>query len=458
MKIRVLTFFLFTFILWSFSFAQAITPVTPGDGTLAAAIAAAAPGDILQLTGGAEYTHSSSASFAILNKPITIQVEPGSTQKAIIKLADSVSAGSYYFFMMQNGASLTLRGLDIDGIAKTDTAKSLIKFDGKPTPAASKCGTIKIENCVIHDFADYLIHGNVQSTMQGMVNDSLIINNIVAHNAQTFLGYSYVSLGYFELKNSTIYKFSSLGIKIGNEPYRKTKITPTTFIDHCTFDNFGGTDPSMDYKGIIEVKDYYFPWTITNSIFSNFQDSTKTALNFKTPQTGAVTNVINTCQWRCGVPPYTMEPLWPGYAFHDTITMDPKYKGAANGDFTLPTNSPLLTFGSDGGPIGDPRWAKPATQVRQEHTIKPLNFQLSQNYPNPFNPRTKIEFQMSNSEFVTLKVFDVLGREVAILVNEVKPPAAYQVSWNAAQLPSGVYLYRLQAANFTQTRRMILTK
>jgi hypothetical protein len=249
-----------------------------------------------------------------------------------------------------------------------------------------------------------------------------------------------------------------LGIKIGNEPYRKTKITPTTFIDHCTFDNFGGTDPGMDYKGIIEVKDYYFPWTITNSIFSNFQDSTKTALNFKTPQTSAVTNVMHTCQWRCGVPPYTTEPLWPGYVFHDTITGDPKYKDAANGDFTLPTDSPLLTFGSDGGPIGDPRWAKKTTEIRREHNTVPTDSRLSQNFPNPFNPSTEISFQVSSAGNIILKICDMLGREIALLVNENKPAGNYQVQWDAARFPSGVYFYRLQTNGFIQTRKMILKK
>jgi hypothetical protein len=86
MKKRVPCIFLFTQFLWSLAFSQTVTPIAPGDGTLAAAITAAAPGDILQLTGGAEYTHSSSANFAVLNKPITIQVEPGSAHKAIIKL------------------------------------------------------------------------------------------------------------------------------------------------------------------------------------------------------------------------------------------------------------------------------------------------------------------------------------------------------------------------------------
>ncbi len=450
---------LISIALFAASPTAAQTLVTPGDGTLAAAIAAAAPGDILQLAGGGEYTHSSSSSsFATLNKSITIQGEPGSSQKVVIRLAASVAPGSYYFFMIQHGASLTLRGLDIFGTATTDTAKSLIRFDGKPTPAEAKCRTIRIEDCLIHDFSDYIIHGNVQSTMQGMVNDSLIINNIVAYHAKTFLGYSYVSLGYFELKNSTIYGFSSLGIKIGNEPYRKTKITPTAFIDHCTFDNFGGTDPAMDYKGIIEVKDYYFPWTITNSIFSNFQDSTKTALNFKSPLAGAVTNVVNTCQWRCGVPPYTTEPLWPGFVFQDTVTIDPNHRDALNGDFTLPSGSPLLAFGPDGRPIGDPRWTTSGTSVNQNQNSSPGDYVLSQNYPNPFNPVTSIEFRVPSASQVRLTIFDLLGRESATLMNDRKEAGIYSLQWDASGYPSGMYFYQLTTGDFSTVGKMVLLK
>jgi hypothetical protein len=259
------------------------------------------------------------------------------------------------------------------------------------------------------------------------------------------------------MTQSTAFRFSSLGIKIGNEPYRKTKITPRALIDHCTFDNFGGTDPAMDYKGIIEVKDYYFPWTISNSIFSNFQDTTKTALNFKTPQACAVVTVMHTCQWRCGVPPYTTEPLWPGYEFHDTIGGDPRYADAVNGDFTLPIDSPLLTFGSDGEPIGDLRWAKKSTSAGRNVT-EPERISLSQNYPNPFNPSTEITFHLQTSGNVILKIFDMLGREIAVLAEGHRPAGSYRARWDARGCPSGIYYCRLITRESSTTRKMELLR
>ncbi|HSR18956.1 MAG TPA: T9SS type A sorting domain-containing protein, partial [Ignavibacteriaceae bacterium] len=88
----------------------------------------------------------------------------------------------------------------------------------------------------------------------------------------------------------------------------------------------------------------------------------------------------------------------------------------------------------------------------------PTEFMIIQNYPNPFNPSTTISYSILTSEFVTLKVFDVLGSEVATLVNEEKPAGSYNVNFNAINLPSGVYLYKFQAGSFIQTRKMILMK
>ena len=91
---------------------------------------------------------------------------------------------------------------------------------------------------------------------------------------------------------------------------------------------------------------------------------------------------------------------------------------------------------------------------------KPKDFLLQQNYPNPFNPSTSIQYAISSRQFVTLKVYDLLGREVATLVNEEKPAGAYNVQFtmNNVQLSSGIYLYRLQAGDYVESKKMILLK
>ncbi|MEJ2614871.1 MAG: T9SS type A sorting domain-containing protein, partial [Ignavibacteriaceae bacterium] len=88
----------------------------------------------------------------------------------------------------------------------------------------------------------------------------------------------------------------------------------------------------------------------------------------------------------------------------------------------------------------------------------PQIFNLSQNYPNPFNPVTNIEFQTVNSGPVVLKVFDILGKEVATLINEEKPAGSYTIKFIASALPSGVYFYRLQSGSYSATKKLLLLK
>lgn len=85
-------------------------------------------------------------------------------------------------------------------------------------------------------------------------------------------------------------------------------------------------------------------------------------------------------------------------------------------------------------------------------------FELKDNYPNPFNPSTTISYELAQSGFISLKIYDILGREVAILVNEKQDAGNHTVQWNAANYTSGVYFYKLSTENFEQTKRMLLTK
>lgn len=90
--------------------------------------------------------------------------------------------------------------------------------------------------------------------------------------------------------------------------------------------------------------------------------------------------------------------------------------------------------------------------------IAPDKHSLGQNYPNPFNPSTKIHYKIAQSEFINLSVYNVLGKEVAVLVNEIQLPGTYSIIFSADNLPGGVYFYKLETQNFTQTSKMLLIK
>ncbi|MBI3195084.1 MAG: T9SS type A sorting domain-containing protein [Ignavibacteriae bacterium] len=142
----------------------------------------------------------------------------------------------------------------------------------------------------------------------------------------------------------------------------------------------------------------------------------------------------------------------------------------------LPGNTYTYTFTIHNGNMyagtsGNGVWKRPLTDVLEVKEIAsgiPTGFSLEQNYPNPFNPTTNFEFRIVNFSakggsasgggLVTLKVFDILGREVATLVNENLHPGTFSVSWDATGQASGIYYYRLQSGEFSETRKLLLTK
>ncbi len=97
------------------------------------------------------------------------------------------------------------------------------------------------------------------------------------------------------------------------------------------------------------------------------------------------------------------------------------------------------------------------TKVRQQEP-QPKTFALFQNFPNPFNPTTVIYYQLPSISHVTLKVYNVLGEEVATLVDETKGPGEYNIRFDASKLSSGVYFYQIVADNFVSTKKMVVIK
>ncbi len=103
--------------------------------------------------------------------------------------------------------------------------------------------------------------------------------------------------------------------------------------------------------------------------------------------------------------------------------------------------------------------ASQATGIENDRTsLRPDAFSLEQNYPNPFNPATTISFSLPSKSFVSMKVFNVIGIEVATVVSEELPAGNYTMQWHADGLSSGVYFYRLQAGSFSETKKLILLK
>ncbi len=145
---------------------------------------------------------------------------------------------------------------------------------------------------------------------------------------------------------------------------------------------------------------------------------------------------------------------------------DPYFNGLTDGDIISiagqdsVTATALIRGGSDnpGGTTMMTVSSEPIISVDDNNNIIPSEFSLKQNYPNPFNPSTKIKYEVPVGSFISLKVYDLLGNEIATLVNEEKESGNYEINFDASGLSSGIYYYQLQADNFMYTKKLVLMK
>ena len=134
------------------------------------------------------------------------------------------------------------------------------------------------------------------------------------------------------------------------------------------------------------------------------------------------------------------------------VTFTPKDTSRQNGYI-------ILTSNASGSPDSLAVNGKGETLTNiNNNPSTPLSFSLSQNYPNPFNPSTKIKYELPVASKVTIKIYDILGREVTTLVNKSQNAGRYEIEFNANNLPSGVYIYQIRANEFISARKLMLIK
>jgi hypothetical protein len=147
------------------------------------------------------------------------------------------------------------------------------------------------------------------------------------------------------------------------------------------------------------------------------------------------------------------------------ISEDPLFINPSNGDYHLQSNSPCIDAGDPNSPL-DPDgtiadigayfynhlWTQEPTPVEI------TTFQLMQNYPNPFNPSTTLSYSLPSADHVRLQIYDVLGHHISTLVDVHQSAGQHRIHFNASNLSSGIYFYRIQSSNFHATRKMILIK
>jgi hypothetical protein len=163
-------------------------------------------------------------------------------------------------------------------------------------------------------------------------------------------------------------------------------------------------------------------------------------------------------EWPLEMNAWKADSVNPGFTSGNTITAH-LWSNQANLEYE--TN---ITFEVGNGNFGDGIFSRLSIEGTSIVSVPniiasvPKTFSISQNYPNPFNPSTKINYEIPEKSTVNLKVYDILGNEILTLVNEEKQLGRYEVEFNAINLPSGIYFYRIKAGNFVQTKKMLLLK
>lgn len=128
-------------------------------------------------------------------------------------------------------------------------------------------------------------------------------------------------------------------------------------------------------------------------------------------------------------------------------------------DCSYPTSTAAYTGSTTGGPVGDLNWfTEGGIGVKENPAFIAKNYSLEQNYPNPFNPSTIIRYSIPENAHVTLKIYNLLGQEIAELVNAEQKAATYDVTFDASKLSTGIYFYTVKAGKFTSTKKMALVK
>ncbi|MDZ7722249.1 MAG: T9SS type A sorting domain-containing protein [candidate division KSB1 bacterium] len=460
----------FVLLLVPFALFSAEVQVEPGDATLSAAIAAANNGDVLVLQDGGEYreTDQTVLPIAVDGIELTIKAEDGYSTRPVISFPAFPSGGNIAaetFGFELSDCDFTVQGLEFDcGMADTSQYKALAAlFNISWETTLQMIDKFTIDDCFIHHLFwpwGRVVHGESGDHASAFVGiDSCIVTNSLFYKAPKAMTTKNAILNFLWVENNTFWQSDRKSIRAED---RGNGSNPEIHILHNTFYALG--DRAMQLRYSVEDPNSI---TIKNNIFAKIVgdlgaepggDNVKDPIQIRDNENTMVeynlfymTDAINIADstdaknnWWDVDPKFANAPL----------ALDP----GPDADFTLAEDSPALGEADDGTALGDVRWDPTATAVASEPVSTPNGFTLKQNYPNPFNPATTIEFNLSESGWTTLTVHNTLGQIVSTLVDESLNAGSHSIQFNASDLPSGIYVYRISAGSQVAEKKMLLIK
>ena len=292
--------------------------------------------------------------------------------------------------------------------------------------------SVTILNCYFHHASGWMLDAGDGGSMENVTIDNTVVTDCKGgpHFKDGDL------TGSITVTNSTFMNITDRFVRVQSGDAEG-------YVDHCTVYNVSG-------KRIIMAKGNSKKWVVTNSIFSTFTGSNAEDC-IRPGDNEADSLAFSILHSDVG-----LHKDWE--IVSDTSSADPMFTDPANGDLMLKAGSPALTMASDGGAIGDPRWADASTAIGNVDGNTPDHFDLAQNYPNPFNPTTQITFTLAKADYTTLTVHNILGQVIATLVNEQMAGGSHEVSFDAADISSGIYFYVLRSGQYMMQRKMVLIK
>ena len=458
--------------------------VQAGDNTITSALVTAEAGDRLVLV--AEGVYSNDPLFVL--RPVTIAAFDGLASRPILSFlwsTDSAVIANLERTLAFTYASLTLEGLEftmegdtavMGGLATRmfrnraysgvnwkftdclfrDASQATMSITGVLDSFMVADGSWHFDGIDYEDNDPVVIDGDTVATTPGLhgVLDTLIIDNCVFNN---FLGggpkinhkpgHGRGVFSYIQFTNNTVsntdhhaIQFAMRDVDQGSD----NSLYGTAVIDHNTIH---GVAPTSSNRNAIMLKYMNSASTIMNTTLTDVGNQ---VINVQESESV----LVDYCNWyNSGSGPVQQ---WTDGGHN--LQVDPLFADASANDFTLLTGSPLIGAGSDGSTIGDPRWDPTAVSVDDDSPVIMDGYSLRQNYPNPFNPVTEISFALPIAGNISLRVFNMLAQEVALIASGNYPAGLHTISFNAVELPSGIYFYTLTGRGVTVTKKMILMK
>lgn len=447
-KVTIISMLLILMTSAPFAFGQKVIQIAAGTDQIAAAYAQADSGDIIELiTSGGTYLETGTLKIKIA---LTIKTAEGLSAKPIIE-TENVDrpfepTGNCTFFSLK-GVRVT--GLVDDGVVdKKDSTKYAMRVRNMNGPYSIVCEDVDFDHFYSTDATPegYVIRVDASAPRANEIRFTNCTFTRIAKHVLRFDNPT-VAPGQFDklfVENCTFAQTGGRGIyaTLMNDPL----VTPAeVFVNHCTF--YGIQDDALKINNGLNT-------VVKNSIFNTISDKVLDA------DSAAVysTATISFCD--------TLQT--DGFGEFLTLTTsniyaeDPEFNDPANFDFHISSFFASIAIGDDGTVIGDPRWSVP-TGIEVTDSNLPTKFNLNQNYPNPFNPTTRISYALPKDAQVKLMVFNVLGQKVKTLIDEQQGAGYKVVHWdgrdeNGIAVVSGVYLFRIEAGEFSATKKMLMLK